>query len=404
VEDSHGGFSEEKCGPLSVRDGISMRETFLPFSPPDIGEEEIAEVVDTLRSDWITSGPKVKRFEADFAAYMARDSAVAFNSWTAAAHVALVCLGVGPGDEVIVPTMTFAATANIVEHVGARPILVDVEPDTLNIDPKALEAAITPRTVGIIPVHYAGHPVDLDAVRAIANKHHLFVLEDAAHALPSFHRGELIGSGNSIAAFSFYATKNLATAEGGMLVGPADLLEKARTVGLHGMSRAAWNRYGKGGNWKYDIEMPGFKYNMTDISAGLGIHQLRRLTEFQLRRRSIALEYDEGLNGLDGLSRPTVRPEVTTCWHLYVVRVGSGFRITRDELITEMAEQNIGTSVHFIPVHQHSFYKQKYGLRDEQFPNASAAFEEIISLPLSPRHTSNDISDVIETLHRIAQK
>jgi dTDP-4-amino-4,6-dideoxygalactose transaminase len=375
-----------------------MRQTFLPFSPPDIGEDEIAEVVDTLRSDWITSGPKVKRFETDFATYLGRDGAVAFNSWTAAAHVALVCLGVGPGDEVIVPTMTFAATANIVEHVGATPVIVDVEPDTLNIDPKAVEAAITPRTKGIIPVHYAGHPVDMDAIQKIADRHGLFVLEDAAHALPSRYNGRLIGSGSNLVAFSFYATKNLATAEGGMLVGPSDILDRARTVGLHGMSRAAWNRYGKGGSWKYDIEMPGFKYNMTDMAAALGLHQLRRLDEFQLKRAAISKQYYEGLNGLTGLGLPTPRPEVDTCWHLFVVRVAEQFGMHRDDLITRLGEQNIGTSVHFIPLHHHSFYREKYNLAPEQFPVASAAFEEILSLPLSPKHSASDISDVISAL------
>ncbi len=379
-----------------------MRSSFLPFSPPDIGEDEIAEVVDTLRSDWITSGPKVKAFEKEFALFLGRPEAVAFNSWTAAAHVALVCLGVGPGDEVIVPAMTFAATANIVEHCGAIPIIVDVEPDTLNIDPKAVEAAITERTKGIIPVHYAGHPVDIDAIDAIAKKHGLFVLEDAAHALPSYSNGKLIGSGDNLVAFSFYATKNLATAEGGMLVGPPHILERARTVGLHGMSRAAWNRYGKGGSWRYDIEMPGFKYNMTDMAAALGLHQLRRLAEFQTKRRDIAAQYAAGLAGIAGLELPVPRGDVDTCWHLYVVRISEGeFGMHRDDVITALGELNIGTSVHFIPLYLHSFYRDKYQLTPEQFPVATAAFEQILSLPLSPKHTKADIDDVIAAMRQL---
>ena len=264
------------------------RATFLPFAPPLVGQEEIDEVVDTLRSDWITTGPKTRRFETEFAAYLAAPGALALNSCTAALHTALVTLGIGPGDEVLTTPMTFAASVNVIEHTGARPVLVDVEPDTLNLDPQRLEAAVTARTKAVLPVHYAGHPVDLDAIREVAEAHRLAVIEDAAHALPARYKGRLIGSGPNPVAFSFYATKNLTTGEGGMLTAEPALLDRARVVSLHGMSRDAWRRYDQGGSWHYDILLPGFKYNMTDIQAALGLRQLEKLASFQRRRRQVS--------------------------------------------------------------------------------------------------------------------
>src|SRR6266545_1749752 len=270
----------------------ARRAAFLPFSPPAIGEEEIAEVVDTLRSHWITTGPKTKRFEAEFAASVGATGALALNSCTAGLHTALATFGIGAGDEVITTPLTFAASVNVIEHVRARPVLVDVEADTLNIDPAAVAAAVTPRTKAILPVHYAGHPVDLDAIWEIAARHGLAVIEDAAHALPARYKGKLIGSGPNPAAFSFYATKNLTTAEGGMLTGAPEFLERARVRSLHGMSGDAWRRYGKGGKWFYEIVCPGFKYNMTDIQAALGLCQLKKLERFQERRREVVAAYN----------------------------------------------------------------------------------------------------------------
>jgi dTDP-4-amino-4,6-dideoxygalactose transaminase len=257
------------------------REDFLPFSPPLIGDEEIAEVVDTLRSGWLTTGPKTRLFEERFAAYVEAPEALALNSCTAGLHTGLVALGIGRGDEVVTTTMTFAASVNVIEHVGARPVLVDVQPDTLNIDPIAVERAITPRTKAILPVHYGGHPVDLDEVMDLARIHGLAVIEDAAHAVPARYKGHLVGSLGNVASFSFYATKNLTTGEGGMLTGDPELIAQARIVSLHGMSKNAWNRYDKGGSWFYEIIMPGFKYNMTDIQASLGLWQLQKLEGFQ---------------------------------------------------------------------------------------------------------------------------
>jgi dTDP-4-amino-4,6-dideoxygalactose transaminase len=381
-----------------------VRETFLPFSPPQIGDEEINEVVDTLRSDWITTGPKTRRFEQDFKDYLGAPGALALNSWTAAAHTALVTAGVGPGDEVVTTTLTFAATANIVEHVGAKPVLVDVEPDTLNMDPEAVAHAITPRTKVIIPVHYAGHPCDMDPINKLASENGLLVLEDAAHAIPAKYKGRLIGSGENPVGFSFYATKNLATAEGGMLTGSQEFLDRARVVSLHGMSRDAWKRYDKGGSWFYEIVLPGFKYNMTDIQASLGIWQLRKLEAMQQRRREIVRQYQNAFSKLEALELPVERGDVEHAWHLYVLRLRTDLlQIDRQKFIELLAERNIGSSVHFIPLHIHPFYRDKYGFAPQHFPVAYHAYERMISLPLSPRHTDEDVTDVIQAVTEIIE-
>jgi dTDP-4-amino-4,6-dideoxygalactose transaminase len=380
-----------------------FRTHFLPFSPPAIGEEEIAEVVDTLRSQWITTGPKTKRFETEFAATLGAPGALALNSCTAGLHTALATLGIGPGDEVITTPITFAASVNVIEHVRARPVLVDVEPDTLNIDPVAVAAAITPRTRAILPVHFAGHPADLDALFALADTHQLALVEDAAHALPAAYRGRPIGAGRNPAAFSFYATKNLTTAEGGMLTGDEDFLERARVFSLHGMSRDAWKRYDRGGSWRYDILLPGFKYNMTDIQASLGLAQLKKLGAFDARRRQIVAQYQEAFGADDALECPVERFEVSHAWHLYVLRIRPEvLRIDRDRFIEELTRRNIGTSVHFIPIHTHPYYRDTYGYVSEDLPVAVQAFERLISLPLHPRLSDSDVGDVVEAVLDVA--
>jgi len=381
------------------------RETFLPFSPPCLGEEEIREVTDTLRSHWITTGPKVKLFETEFAAYLGAPSALALNSCTAALHTALVVSGVGPGDEVITTPMTFAASVNVIEHVGARPVLVDVEPDTLNIDPARVERAITPRTKALLVVHYAGHPVDLDPIRQIAESRGLLVLEDAAHALPAKYKGRYVGSGNNPVAFSFYATKNLTTGEGGMLTGDPEFVERARIVSLHGMTRDAWRRYDKGGSWYYEVVYPGFKYNMTDIQAAIGLWQLRKLGFFQKARRRIVERYNEAFRGIDALEVPVEREDVEHAWHLYVLRLRKeALRINRNQFIEELKKRNIGTSVHFIPVHVHPFYRNKYGYKPEDFPVAWENYQRMLSLPLNPCLSEQDVSDVIEAVLDVVRR
>jgi dTDP-4-amino-4,6-dideoxygalactose transaminase len=382
----------------------ARRSAFLAFAPPVIGEEEIAEVVDTLRSDWITTGPKTQRFETDFAAYLGAPGALALNSCTAGLHTALAALGIGKGDEVITTPITFTASVNVIEHIGARPVLVDVEPDTLNLDPAAVQAAVTPRTRAILPVHYAGHPADLDAVTGIALARGLHVVEDAAHALPARYRGRPIGSGPNPVSFSFYATKNITTAEGGMLTGSPQFLERARVLSLHGMSRDAWKRYGKGGNWRYEVLAPGFKYNMTDIQAALGICQLKKLAAFQERRREVVRRYHEAFRDEDALELPVERAEVEHAWHLYVLRLRPEvLRIGRDEMIDELTARNIGTSVHFIPIHLHPYYRNKYGWKPTSFPVALENYERMLSLPLHARLSDEDVTDVIEAVRDIVR-
>lgn len=376
-----------------------MRESFLSFSPPCLGEEEIAEVVDTLRSDWITTGPKTRRFEEEFARFVGAEGALAVNSATSAMLVGLAAAGVGPGDEVITTTMTFCSTVHVIEHVGATPVLVDVERDTLNVDPAAVEAAITPRTKAVIPVHLYGHPCDMESLVPLARKHGLLLLEDAAHALPARHRGRMIGTIGDLTAFSFYATKNLTTAEGGMLTGAPELLEKCRLWSLHGMSRDAYKRYSAEGSWYYEVVVPGFKCNMTDIQAALGLHQLARLPAFQRRRREIVARYTEAFSVLPELEVPVEREGMESAWHLYVLRLHlQRLQIDRARFIEELRRRNIGASVHFIPVHMHPYYRERYHYAEESFPTAAGEFRRLVSLPLHPRLTEEDVEDVIEAV------
>ena len=390
-----------------VRGRRPGRSVFLHFSPPCIGPEEIAEVIDTLRSDWITTGPKTKAFEAQFGAYVGAPggTSLMLNSCTAGLHVALATLGVGPGDEVVVPSLTFAATANVVEHVGARPVLADVRPDTLCLDPDAVAAVLSPATKVVMPVHYAGHPADLDALDALAARHGFALVEDAAHAAPTHYRGRAIGSRPNMAAFSFYATKNLTTAEGGALTGDPELLQRARVLGLHGMSHDAWRRFDKAGSWAYDIVAPGFKYNMTDIQAALGIHQLRKLAGFHRRRREVVARYSQAFAASPALEPPTELPDVSSSWHLYVLRLRpERLTIGRDAFIEELKARNIGSSVHYRPLHMMSYYAEKYGYEPEAFPVARDAFERMISLPLHPRLSDDDVDDVIDAVLDLVER
>lgn len=386
---------------------MNVRGNFLQFSPPSIGDTERAEVMDTMMSDWITTGPKTRLFEARLKERLEAPGLVAFNSCTAGLHVGLVVLGVGPGDEVLVPSLTFCATANVVEHVGAKPVLVDVLPDTLTIDPQAVARAITPRTKAIMPVHYAGHPVQLDPLFQLAEQHNLQVLEDAAHALPAKYKGRLVGSRKNLASFSFYATKNLTTAEGGCLTGDAELLEKARMVGHHGMDKEAWKRFDRSGSWYYEVLLPGFKYNMTDIQASIGLRQMERLDIFQARRREVFNAYNARLGKLEALQIPVESPEVESSLHLYVLRLKlDRLRIGRNQFIEELKERQIGTSVHYLPVHMQPFYRNKYGYRPEDCPVAADAFSRMLSLPLHPGLTDQDVDDVctaVEDIIRLHQ-
>lgn len=379
---------------------------FLPFALPEIGEEEIAEVADALRSGWVTTGPKTRRFEQDFVAFLGDDSlqAIAVNSATAGLHLALEAVGIGPGDEVITTTHTFTATAEVVRYLGADVKLVDIDPATLNIDPVALEAAITPATKAIMPVHYAGLAVDMDAIQAIAQKHGLKVIEDAAHALPTTYKGQLIGTLKSDAVvFSFYANKTMTTGEGGMLVTrDKDLAARAKVMRLHGINRDAFDRFtAKVPSWYYEIVAPGFKYNLTDIAAALGLHQLKRLPGFQVRREQIAQRYDEAFADLPLIRPPRpVHAGDTHSWHLYVTRLADDAPIDRDAFIDSLFADGIGVSVHYIPLHLHPYWKERYDLRPEQFPHSQKAYERMVTLPLYTRMTDADVERVITAVRK----
>ena len=384
---------------------------FLPFALPDIGDEEIAEVVDTLKSGWVTTGPKAKRFESDFAAWLAEGGdacaqglhCIAVNSATAGLHLALEALGIGPGDEVITTTHTFTATAEVVRYLGADVRLVDIDPATLNIDPGLIEAAITPRTKAILPVHYGGLAADMPAIMAIARQHGLKVVEDAAHALPSTSAGRLVGTLDSDATvFSFYANKTMTTGEGGMLVtrNPA-LAQRAQVMRLHGMSRDAFDRFtAKVPSWYYEIVAPGFKYNLTDIAAAIGIHQLKKARRFAQQRTAIAARYTAELADLPLITAPLAPLGEQHAWHLYPLRLSDAAPITRDRLIEHLFAAGIGVSVHYIPLHLQPYWRDRYGLRAQDFPHSQHAYERMLSLPIYTRMNPADTDRVVQALHR----
>jgi len=389
-----------------------MRDTFLPFSVASLGEEEIAEVVDTLRSGWLTTGPKTGRFERQFGTHVGASNAIAVNSCTAGLHIALRALGVGRGDEVIVPTLTFCSSANVVVHLGAKPVLVDVE-DDFNAAPAAIAAAITPRTKAVLPVHFAGQACDLDALYALALRHGLAVVEDAAHAVGGTYRGRMIGADGlapvgvmRATVFSFYPTKCMTTGEGGMITtADGELAERMRRLALHGINRDAWTRYTSEGSWYYEVTAPGYKYNMTDVQASLGIHQLGRLHEFIAARRRLAGLYDQAFAGIPEVATPRVHQDRGHAYHLYVIRLAvdrlSG---SRAGFIEELKRLNIGSSVHFIPVHRHPFYRDTYGYRPGEFPMADALYDRIVSLPLYPKMTDADAGDVVAAVAAILDR
>ena len=372
---------------------------FLPFALPEIGEAEIAEVVDTLRSGWVTTGPKAKRFEEDFTAFLGDPAlhSMAVNSATAGLHLALEALGVGPGDEVITTTHTFTATAEVVRYLGADVVLVDIDPATLCIDPQSVEGAITPRTKVIMPVHYAGLAADMAALLAIARRHGLKVVEDAAHALPATAGGRLVGTlASDVTVFSFYANKTITTGEGGMVVTrDAALAKRIQVMRTHGMSRDAFDRFtAKVPSWYYEIVAPGFKYNLTDIAAALGLQQLKRAHAFQRRRAEIAALYDAALRPLPLLLPPQPPAGETHSWHLYAVRLAPAALIDRDAMIARLFEARIGCSVHYIPLHLQPYWRDRYALRAASFPHSQRAYETLFSLPIYPRMTDADVARV----------
>ena len=385
-----------------------MRDKFLPFALPDIGEEEIMEVVDSMRSGWLTTGPKTKAFENAFAAYIGgKVDAMAVSSATAGLHLALEACGIRAGDEVITSVYTFTSTAEVIRYLGADPVFADIDERTLNISPESIEKAITPKTKAIMPVHVGGLPCDMDAILAIAKKYDLKVVEDAAHAFPVRYKGRLIGELDSdVTVYSFYATKTITTGEGGMVVTKnKDMAKRIKTMRLHGIDRDAYDRYtSEKPAWYYEIVAPGYKYNMSDIMASMGIHQLKKAERMKARRREIAMRYTEALQGLP-LTLPYLPAEdEDNAWHLYPVHIRKDAPVMRDEFIKQMSfSAKIGCSVHFIPLHLQPYYRDKYGLTPQMFPCATEAFESEVSLPIYPKMTDEDVEYVIEQIRRILE-
>ena len=384
-----------------------MRSEFLPLSRPSIGPEEIEEVTACLRSGWLTSGPRVARFEEAFARTVGAAHAVAVTSGTAGLHLALLAAGVGAGDEVVTTPMTWAATANMVLAVGARPVFVDIDPGTLNIEPEAVARAITPRTRAIIPVHFAGQPVDLDPFRVLASRHGLALIEDAAHALGTHCRGRPVGGGSTAAVFSFHPIKAITTGEGGMITtDDAAFADRLRLLRFHGVTRDAWGRYGKRGSPDYEIVELGFKYNMTDLQAALGIVQLSRLEEFVAARTQAAGWYLGALAGLPAVEMLAPVPYPSRhAWHLLVVRLSlAELHVDRDTIMAALLEANIGVGLHFKALHLHRLYRERFGLTPGDLPEASRASESILSLPLFPSMTRDDVNDVAAALWDVVRR
>ena len=398
------------------------RMSFLPFAMPDLGEEEVEAVVRVLRSGWITTGPEVQAFEREFAEYVGVRHAVAVNSCTAALHLALEAAGIGPGDEVLTSTITFTATAEVVEYLGGRTRFSDVDPSQLNLDPEALRALVAREYVrrdgiwvhretggrlrAVVPVHYGGHPCDMGALQALAAELGLFVLDDAAHAFPASVDGRKVGAMGCPTAYSFYATKTLTTGEGGMLTTDDDAIAaRARVMALHGITRDAWKRYTAEGSWFYEVADAGYKYNLTDLAAALGRVQLRRLREMRNGRARIAARYDAAFAALDAVEPPPVRPGVEHAWHLYPIRLRlARLTIDRARFIEELKQRQIGTSVHFIPLHRQPFYANKYGYTPAQFPVAEAMYPRLVSLPIYSRMTDEDVESVVAAVADVAER
>ena len=386
--------------------GQEQPQIVVPFHRPSVGEAEIAEVVDTLRSGWLTTGPKVARFQQEFAATLGVRHAVALNSGTAALHVALEAVGVRAGDEVIIPTYTFTATGEVVTYLGATPVLADCRPDTLNIDASTIEPHLTGRTKAVLPVHVAGQACDMEPILDLARARGLAVVEDAAHALPATYKGRPVGTIGDATAFSFYATKTITTGEGGMVTTDSDdSAARMKLMSLHGLSGDAWNRYSARGHWYYEVTDFGFKYNLTDIAAALGLSQLARMNDFHQRRVAIARAYTDAFADLDTCLAPRDVGLGVHAWHLYILELElSALAVGRDDIIERLRHKGVGTSVHFIPLHLHPVYQRRLGYKPGQFPVAEAVFSRSCSLPIYPSMTDAEVGHVVDSVRSILRE
>ena len=383
-----------------------MNKDFLLFHKPFIAEDEIDEMVDTLRSGWLSMGPKTIKFEEGFNKFIGAKRSVAVSSWTAAGHLSPEAFVIKRGDEFFFPKMLFPATAEIVCYFGAKPVIVDVEEDTLNISLKEIEKAITPKTKAIIPVHYGGQPCDMDEINELARAHNLKVLEDAAHALPATYKGNKIGTISDVTCFSFYATKTLSTGEGGMIcTNDEEIAERCAIMRMHGINRNAWKRYSESGSWYYEVVAPGYKYNFTDLQASLGIPQLKKVDAMWDARKRIAAKYIQELKDVDTITLHTVKTDRESSWHLFPIRLNlEMLSKNRAQIIDELKARNIGVGVHFMPVHQHLYYTETFKLEDKNYPVASAVFPRLISLPIYPGMSDESVYKVVSVLKDILTK
>ena len=388
---------------LAIKGGKPIREKFLPYGIQWLDEKEIAEVVDSLKSDWITTGPKMKIFENNFKEYSGSKHAVAVNSGTAALHISTSAIGIKPGDEVITTPLTFVASANCVVYRGGTPILADIRKDTYNIDPNEIRKKITPQTKAIIPVHFGGQPCDMDEITEIADEHDLIVIEDAAHAIDAEYKGKKIGNISKLTCFSFHPVKNITTAEGGMVTTNDDeLYDKLLMFRTHGISKTAEKRFGKAGDYFYDMEFLGFRYNLSELHASIGIHQLSKLGGFQKRRREIVEIYNRDLPKIEEVTIPYVQEKVKHTWHLYVIQLNlEKLRVDRDQVFRALREENIGVNVHYIPVHYHSFYQTNFGFKQGILPNVEWLYPRLLTIPLFPKMSDNDVYDVINAIEKV---
>lgn len=389
----------------AIEGGTPVRENFLPYGTQWLDNDEIEEVIDSLKSSWITTGPKMKLFEDNFKSYIGSKHAISVNSGTAALHICTSAIGINPGDEVITTPLTFVASANCVVYRGGTPVFADIKKDTYNIDPIEIRKKITPKTKAIIPVHFAGQPCDMDEISEIAVENDLYVIEDAAHAIDAEYKGKKIGNISDLTIFSFHPVKNITTAEGGMVTtNNDDFNDKLLMFRTHGISRDAVERFGKSGGFYYDMQYLGFRYNLSELHASLGIHQLKKLKTFQNRRREIVKLYFRELQNLEEISLPFIKENIKHSWHLFVIQLNlEKLKVDRDYIFKALKEENIGVNVHYIPVHYHSYYQKKFGLKEGILPNVEELFPRVLTIPLFPKMSDDDAYDVINALEKVVK-